>query len=165
LPTKIRIKIGVVEFEYEGDAQFTQDSISELLTHMESLFSASAKELSKALGESFDTEKSPSDNSPTSPIPQQHMNTVAAKLNAKTGPELAMAAAAQLQIIQGNQSFHRDKLLAEMKTATNYYNQNMSGNLSKMLKTLTTSQKFTQVATDTYSLTANEIKIMSPKLA
>lgn len=37
MPSKLKIKMGHIEFEYEGDAQFDKDAIKDLFTHLESL--------------------------------------------------------------------------------------------------------------------------------
>jgi hypothetical protein len=93
-----------------------------------------------------------------------HVNSVAERLNASSGPEVAVASAAYLQIVQGKQSFTRKELLDSMKAATNVYNQNMSSNLSAIIKTLTGS-KFNQLANDSYALKGDEIKDLRGKLA
>lgn len=80
-----------------------------------------------------------------------HINSIASTLKAKSGGEVAVAAAAALQIYEGKESFTRAELLTTMKKATMAYKESMSGNLSTSLKTLVGS-KFNQIGTDVYSL-------------
>jgi hypothetical protein len=52
-----------------------------------------------------------------------------------------------------------------MKSATSYYKQSYSKNLTQILKTLLTTQKINEPAKDTYSLHATVEKELRAKLA
>ena len=73
-------------------------------------------------------------------------NTIAAKLGAKTGADLALAACAHLCLVKGVDSFERKHILGEMKLANNFYKRTYSANLSKYLKTLVNDSKINMVA-------------------
>jgi hypothetical protein len=156
LTSKLRIRMGHVEFEYEGDAQFDTAAIKDLFSHLESLAGITP-------AAAFDT---PPDNGVATPtgtsIENAAMNlnmavgTIAARLSASSGPDLAIAAAAHLQLAKGMASFKRADLLGAMQSATAYYKSSMGSNLSKALKTLVSSKKLNELTGSAYSLTASE---------
>ncbi|MFG6532124.1 MULTISPECIES: hypothetical protein [unclassified Sulfitobacter] len=86
-------------------------------------------------------------------------------MDAKTGPELVISALAQLELVQGKASSTRTEILAEMKSATTYYNQTMRSNMTKSLARLTSAKRINQIAKDTYALSANERKQLEAKVA
>jgi hypothetical protein len=167
---KVRIKAGQVEFEYEGETELSMDDIKDLFSHIEGLFSssiASTVELPSAKsalsGEMQETPK-PNAHAPVAQLPKLHVNSVAEKLGGQTGVEVAIAAAAYLQLMSGKEAFTRRELLSAMKDAKKFYNQNMSANLSRILNQLVGS-KFNQIGNDQYSLKAADIKEIESKLA
>lgn len=92
-------------------------------------------------------------------------NTIAAHLDAKSGPELVICAMAELELVQGRPSSSRTDILAEMKSATTYYKATMSSNLSGSLSRLVKDKRINQIAADTYALSANERKQLEAKVA
>ena len=92
-------------------------------------------------------------------------NTIAAHLNASTGAELAIAAAAHLAHAKKKDTFTRQEINAEMKSATTYYNANMSTNLTKTLNTLIKNKRLNQVTKGVFALSAGEKKSLESKLA
>lgn len=52
-----------------------------------------------------------------------------------------------------------------MKGATTYYKENMIGNMSKNLGSLTKGKRINQIAKDTYALNATERKQIEAKVA
>ena len=93
-----------------------------------------------------------------------HMNSIAEKLGAKSGSQLAVAAGASLQLVKGQDTFTRAELLAEMKVATKYYKQTMLSNLTSTINTLLSS-KMNQNANDKYSLKAEVLASLNAQLA
>jgi hypothetical protein len=96
--------------------------------------------------------------------PTLHVNSVAMRLGAKTGSDLAEAAAATLQICERKETFTRAELLDTMKKANNFYKESMAGNLSKILNVLV-KHRFNQVGNNRYSLSAETIKDLEAKIA
>ena len=82
--------------------------------------------------------------------------TIASRLKATTGPDLAVAAAARLTIFERRDSFTRAQLLAAMKLATGHYKSSMASNLSSSLKGLVRNTRFNETGSGTYTLTASE---------
>lgn len=159
--SKIRIKIGTMELDYEGDPDFLNDGIEKLLETMGnlagSLPSASIQAPEKILtlsGNGEDISNAPSGAS----LAGFTTSMLAAHTSAKTGPELALCAMAFLQISKGQSSNNRGDILAEMKSAGGYYNSNMAGNNSANLKTLAKNKRINEIATGKYALNSAEMK-------
>ncbi|MGO4572976.1 hypothetical protein [Microvirga sp. 2TAF3] len=165
MSAKVRIKAGSIEFEYEGQTELSIDDIKELFSHIETLFSAPS-----ILPNSTDTADATDDTQDTGSFSKTfngtklHVNSIAAKIDAKTGPDLAIAAAAYLQFIEGKESFSRRELLNTMQEAKKYYRVSMSKNLTKHIDSLIGS-KFNQVGQDQYSLSSSEHNKLEAKLA
>jgi hypothetical protein len=164
MTARVRIKAGLVEFEYEGETELGVSDIKDLFSHIETLF----KVPFLAEGGEAHTPAAPahsdSENGvPSTSGPKLHVNSVAQKLKAKSGSEVAAAAAATLQICEGKQTFTRTELLDTMKKATMHYNANMAGNLTKILGTLVGS-KFNQISDGVYSLTSQEYQKLAVQL-
>lgn len=165
---KIRIKVGSMELEYEGDPSFLTGGIEALLTTMGSLAGQVPEEASPE---------------PATPVPPVNgdgnangapavggaftfsTNTIAANLGAKSGSDLVICAMAQLELVQGKVSSSRAEILAEMKNAKQYYKQTMSNNLSKSFSTLISAKRINEGAKDSYALTAAERKSIEAKVA
>ena len=162
MTAKVRIKAGPVEFEYEGETELGVADIKDLFTHIETLFKVPVL----AEGETH----APAQHSnaeqvaPNPPGQKLHVNSVAKKLAAKTGPQVAEAAAAALQIYDGKQTFTRGELLDTMKKATMHYKDSMNGNLTKILESLV-GTRFNQVSDGVYSLSADAYSDLETKLA
>lgn len=166
---KIRLKVGSMELEYEGDPAFLTGGIEALLETMGGLASKVPAEAQRSVQA---TEVPPINaNAGTAPAPVQgnmvslSMNTIAAHLDAKTGPELIICALAKLEFVQGKSSSTRNEIHAEIKEATTYYTGNMSSNMSKNLGNLVKAKRINQIAKDTYALSANERKQLEAKVA
>lgn len=162
MTAKVRIKAGPVEFEYEGETELGVSDIKDLFTHIETLFKVP---ILAEVPESHSPATPFASNPPgAAPVQKLHINSIATKLKAKTGPEVAEAAAAALQIYERKQTFNRAELLEMMKKATMHYKDSMAGNLSKILTTLVGS-KFNQVSDGVYSLSADAYQSLEAQLA
>lgn len=155
MASKIRIRIGDTEIEYEGSDDFLRDELPGLLRTVTELHRAKPP----AVG-----------GGGASPPPAGTAlgittGTIAARLQVKTGSDLALAAAARLTFGLSKDTFSRQELLAEMKTATTYYQKNYSGNLTKALKTLIAKTKLKETGTNAFSLTATARTEMEDVLA
>lgn len=165
MPTKLKIKMGHIEFEYEGDAIYDNDAVKDLFTHIESLAGAAPPGTFDVLPQLNNIELGEGAGDTPPEIASLSVQTVAARLGAKTGTEVAAAAAAHLQICQGKKSFTRKELLGDMQQAHGYYNQTMSSNLTKILQTLVAGKRLMTMTNDQMSLSATEIAQARAKLA
>lgn len=166
---KIRIKVGSMELEYEGDPSFLTGGIEELLTTMGDLASKAPEEIPppKATMQTSPANRGDTDNGTPADDGQFTFstNTIAANLGAKTGSDLVVCAMAQLELVQGKVSSSRAEILAEMKNAKQYYKQTMSSNLSKSFSTLISAKRINEGAKDSFALTAAERKKIEAKVA
>lgn len=162
--TKIEVRAGDIEFAFESDQAI---SVSEAKSFIDQVH-----EMAKSVG---GAKAKPNGSSAPPSLPKNgdgggttdidlHVNSVAERLNVKSASDVAMAAAAYLQLVKGNASYSRSDLLAAMREATNYYNENMRANLTKTLKRLT-GTKLNQLANKTFSIKAPELAKFRDQLA
>lgn len=155
MASKIRIRIGDTEIEYEGSDDFLRDELPDLLR--------TVTELHRATPSAPGGGSTPPHAAGTALAITT--GTIAARLQVKTGSDLALAAAARLTFGLNKDTFTRQELLAEMKAATTYYQKNYSANLTKLLKTLISNSKLKETAAKVYSLTATARTEMEAALA
>ncbi|MBW7996823.1 MAG: hypothetical protein FVQ81_09715 [Candidatus Glassbacteria bacterium] len=158
--TKIRLKIGGLEIEYEGKESFLQDELFNTVKKALTLY-AENKELIPA------EPAAQAGAGRAAPLGgfDHSTNTIAAHLGVSTGSDLVIAAAAHLALVKGKDKFTRKEINDEMKGATTYYKTSMSANLSKSLETLVKGKRLNQVAMNNYSLSASERQSLEAKLA
>ena len=147
-PTKVHIKLGDMEVNYEGDAEFVKSGLLDLITSVHQVHAKNSP-----IG-SGNEDKKVSDKKDSAGRPlQMTTNSIAMKLTAKSGSEVATAAIAYLSLVKGQDSFKRDEILDEMKKAVGIYKPSMSGNLSSALTVLMKGDVVVESAANTYSLT------------
>lgn len=147
---RIRVKLGHIEVEYEGDASFLEN---ELLATVGELLELQKKHPMITL---------PIREAPTPP-PKGSANsfdhttdTVATLTNANTGPELVIAAVGRLTLVQQQPSSTRKQIFEEMRSATSHYKRSYQNNLSGYLSGLTSKGRLRLVGKDTYALSKKE---------
>lgn len=165
MPTKLKIKMGHIEFEYEGDANYDNEAVKDLFSHLESLAGAAPPGTFDALPPLSESEDIQQGREGASDIANLSVATVAARLGGSSGREVALAAAAQLQICQGKTKFSRRELLAAMKEAHGHYNKSMSGNLTSILQSLIQGKQLLSMADNQMCLSASELDRMRSVLA
>ncbi len=160
--SKLRIKLGAGELEFDGTEQFMKDEIIPMI-----------KEIA-LMGARGDLQAPPTIEAKGTPIqlPPKAMadvhlstSTVAAKLKATAATELAMAAVAHLVLGQHKHRITREEILTEMKSATFFYKSSMTNNMTNTLKQLVKATRLNEVATDTYSLPHREKIALEEQLA
>lgn len=156
--SRLKIRMGEIEVAYHGSEQFLKSELPLLLSEVVKLYQESGI-ASKKVRENVDNK---SDNVAVKPTGHNgEVGTtanIAAQLNCDSGPELAVAAATRLMLGDGKEKFSRKELLAEMQTATSYYMQNYSSNLTRILGRLIRSSDLREVAQNTYSLSAQKLE-------
>lgn len=160
MAAKVRIKAGPVEFEYEGETELAVADIKELFSHIETLFKVPVL----AEGGESHSSPEPSKLNVNGSAQKLHINSIATKLGARTGADVALAAAAALQIFDQKETFTRTELLDMMKKGTMHYKDNMSGNLTSIIKSLL-GPKLNQISDGVYSLTHDAYQDLVGKLA
>ena len=157
MTAKVRIKFGQFEIDYEGDEKFLEKDLVDLATQVVNVFKEHAKIL---------TEKPSASGSERTFEDTLSTNTIASKLDVKTGPELVLAACAYLALVQKKDTYSRKEIIDEMKSATTFFKDSYIGNLTQSLNTLVKAKKqLNLVRKDTYSLTADAKRALEAKLA
>ena len=155
---KIKLRIGQLEVEYEGHDSFLKEDIFHLMeraiefhakhsqtvpTHPpqdNTLYDDGDDDSANSVGHSRKLELS--------------VSTIATHLGAKTGPDLAFAAAAYLAMVQEKERFSRKDIHDAMRTDSGVYKRSMAKNLTPALQSLIKSGKVNEVAKESYALSA-----------
>ena len=155
---RLRVRIGDVELEYEGEEAFLDDKLPSLLealrgalpkrSAMEEVPASAAPEMSTAAGAAA----------------AMTTRQLARRLEARTGPEVAKCAAAHLGLFAGRPVFSRRDLLREMQSATGHYKASMSGNLTKIIAGLVGEGFLVETAAEQYALSARGEREIRAKL-
>jgi hypothetical protein len=167
MTSKIRIKLGTLEVDYEGPEEFLKQDLPSFLKNLAELqpiLAPSPKSKAPGNGEGGDGSGSESNGSGGEETSDLSVESIAAKLGANSGPDLILAAAACLTFSKKQKNYSRKDLLTEMKLATGYYKSSYSKNLSAYLKTLLADSKLNQGADSKYALPAPARDEILPKL-
>ena len=150
MESKIRIKLGPIEVEYEGSESFLKHELPDLIKTVSALYKAANIPLDKP--------------DPGAGSIQLSTNSIATKLHCKSGPDLAIAAAAHLTLAKNISVFSRKALLDEMKTATSFYKSSYANNLSKTLNALL-KHDLNEPSSGNFALTEKKKEEVRAKLA
>lgn len=161
---RLKAKFGSTEIEYEGSEDFLKTELPQLLQ----VLSESLGKIAPAPGVS-----PPSNNgngtdaaSPSAPgTLEMSTGNIAAKLGCKSGSDLAIAACAHLTLVVGQEVFERKDILEDMKTATAYYEENHSKNLSTTLTSMVKGDKLVERSKNKFAMQASERQRIEAKLA
>lgn len=148
--SKIRIRMGSIELEYEGSEAFLKNELPDLLAVVSNLYRNSG-----ATAEGADDGDGPGGAGAGQDY-QLSTSTIAARLGVSSGPDLIVAAAAHLTLVLKRFPFSRSQLLSDMKEASSYYKASYSKNLSAYLDRLVKGHKLVESAKDMYALSATE---------
>lgn len=156
MTSKLRIKIGSLEIEYEGSDEFIKVELPMLLDKLYELKGSSEVE------ESDDDETQ--DGNGKAPGLDMTTNTIAQKLGAKSGSDLTKSAAARLGLILGKETFSRKEILKEMGSAKSFFKKSYRNNLDNSLKTLLTNNVLLLQGENIYALHDTAAKDLKAKL-
>jgi hypothetical protein len=146
--SKIKIKVGQTEVEFEGSEDFIKDNLLQILE------SISEWDPAKLLRPSLPEHTVQESDSSTGGKKDWGVSTYAAKLRVHTGTELLIATCAYLAFEHGRNSFSRKEILEGMQTATSYYEFNYSKNLSRYLQQLVKSDDLVVTSSKHFALSA-----------
>lgn len=158
---KVRVKFGNLEVEYEGQHDFVQDGLLELISDVVNL--SSQMPSAPALPDSG--EKKSFVASRTHGHGALTISTIAAHLTPDGPQELMMCALAKLQIVDGKDKVERKEIRDEIKLATTYYRASMGTNLPRDLDRMVKGKKINELSNGVYSLTAASRQDLEPKIA
>lgn len=157
---KIRARVSDIEVEYEGDEAFLKEELLELLRSLSTL--------STNIGQPVPMAR-PMTGGDTTITSTEHqlqgsINTVAAKLNVKTGTALVVATLAYSEFVLKKSRTTRAEITTEMKNATTFFKSSFLNNLSTYLGKLVKSQTINELSKDTYALSAKTRETLASKL-
>lgn len=179
--TRIRVRKGDTEVEYEGSEQFLKTELASLLQAASTFpagsvgqsrpAAAGAASTGKASSRKTSARKTPTKTSPAAKsqgptggevsggadtrVPAASPTAdIARKIGCKHGTDLVLAASAQLNLGAGQRAFSRATLLGEMKTAEEYYQPVYGKNLSRYLRNLIKERQLNEPRPGSYALTA-----------
>jgi hypothetical protein len=155
----IRVKLGQLEVEYQGDASFLKDGLFEAIKEL--------LELQKQHPVPQESATTGSRGAGTSGVTfALSTDTIATILGAASGPDLVIAAAAHLHFVKAKSTFTRQEMIDEMRTAPGHFRETYINNLSKYLNTLRGKDRLRLVTSpDTYALSNKEKQVLEAKLA
>lgn len=155
---KIRIKFGPIEIDCEGSEEFLKGEFLDLLKAVSIL----AKESGMNSLTNNQTDSQGEIDSLNGEL--KSTEAIAAKLKTSTGPELIIAAAAKLIVVDAKKQFTRKELTSEMRSAGAYFKKTFVDNLTKYLNALVKDTRLNPINNSTYALTASELNSLRQKL-
>ncbi|MCJ7740316.1 hypothetical protein MUP32_03280, partial [Candidatus Microgenomates bacterium] len=158
---KIRIKIGYVEIDYEGEENFFKEELPKMITEISHL--VTKENIVKTFNESSDSTNTDKPAKESTNL-DLSVTDISGKIGVKTGSDLIMAAAAYLTLVEKKESFTRDQIMEKMKTAPSYYKSSYLSNYTRYLNGLIGNQKLRQTSTGKYALSAATIKELEKQL-
>lgn len=160
---RFRLRIGTVEVESEADSQEELEGLLNLIPEVAGVLGGLEGQGGSASG------SLPPDEATTAELPTRRVSgstrTLAARLKASSGSDLVMAAAAKLSLVEGQDTFTRQELLAEMRNASGFYKTSYRKNLTGYLTTLIKNDRLVEHGEDTYALTPSERTELEENLA
>jgi len=162
LSSKLRIRIGEVEIDYEGTEEFLKQELPQLLKTAMELHQAAGT----VSGDGQPKKKDAAAGKGGGGVPSLTTGSIAAKLGSKSGSDLLLAAAAHLTLVSKKDTFSRQQLLTEMQSATSYYKTSYSANLSRYFKTALLKDGFlSEISSNSFALNAVNRTELEKKLA
>ncbi|MDE1158638.1 MAG: hypothetical protein PW791_10250 [Neorhizobium sp.] len=164
---KIKIKLGSLELEYEGEPAFLTEGLPALLERFSSL--------SDQVAAPADEPTASGTHSAAAALPEMSLlgekvmtltsNSVAARLGVRSGVDIIICAMATLEIFGGKAGVTKKEIQLEMKQAKSYYNSGYMNNFGRNLASLIKAKKINQLGSDSYALSAAERKQLEAQLA
>lgn len=161
--TKVRVKFGILEVDYEGDGAFVRDGLLDLITDVVKL----SKLVPAAPSAVIPREPSSRVDQPRASAGTGDLtiSTIAAHLQPDGPQELILCAFAKLQIVDGMPKVERTEIGREMKQATAYYKSSMGSNYPRDLGRMVKAKKINELSSGVYSLTAASKLELESKIA
>lgn len=157
MTSKVKIKMGHFELEYEGSEDFLKEELPEILERITELY----KQSNLKDGDIVSDDSSNSDREQTINL---SITNIASKLGVKSGSDLTLAAAAYLTFVDCIDTFDRRKILDVMKKATGYYEETFRKNLTNQLSGLIKNDKLNQHGSGSYALSIDIKNDLETKL-
>ena len=153
MTTRIRIRIGATELEYETDAAVSMEQVLGLLTSVSKLPTSGEPETREPVEERTDGK-----------ILDLSMSTIAERLSVDSASSLTLAAAAYLDFVNGKTTFSRKEITAAMREAKNHCNDNHIKNLTGSLRGLQKADKLIENSSGVFAIQASARKDLLARL-
>lgn len=159
--SKIKIKMGPIEVEYEGSESFLKEELPLILKAVSDLYQTTGVEINP-----------PASNNPEPPKSNNSGGTnivgttssIAGKLGVKSGTELIVASAARLTFVLNKEKFNRKDILNEMKSASAYFKNSYGSNLTTYLNNLVKDGTFLETSSGIYAISATKSASLKSRL-
>jgi hypothetical protein len=161
MSAKLKVKLGHIEVECEGTEEFIKAELPALMKSFSELLEKVPVQL-PPLPAAIETNGSA--RQANGKRIDLSLGTIATKLNCSTGPDLALAAAAFLTVVQAKDTFDRKEILACMQGASNHYKESYSSNMTKILASVVGDNKLIERASGVYALAASTRNQMEASL-
>lgn len=152
--TKLRLKYGAIEVEYEGSEEYLTEHLPKVLAAVAALKQAPVPAHSDGT----------KDELAESEAKEQSVSTIAQQLKAAQGPDLIMSAALSL-VRGGSQKFEKKALRDRIKEAPAFYKQTYSDNFDNYVKTLVKKGRLSHTGGNSYSVPSAEIAKLDARLS
>ena len=156
---KIALKIGNVEFQYEGTRVDFENKFQAVF---DSIAECGNGDVAPVVGQQNAADSSPAVKSF---VPSMTVKSIAAKLGVSGGSDLVYAVVASLAVVKKKETFTRPEIIEEMKQAVGYYKSTHRSNLSAYLDVLIKKDTIIEVSKDVYALKEAARPEMEQKLA
>jgi|SRR5579871_2731915 len=157
MTSKIRVRMGDLEVEYEGEPAFLKDGLLKLIQSVSEIRGTAPPD---PAGVEAGETKPHTPGKITGSV-----NTLASRMGVKKGPELVLAALAHEELVLGKSTTTRKHLIAQMKGATTYCRGSYIGNLTSALNGLLRTRAINEPSAGTYALSEKTKKALEAKLA
>lgn len=158
--SKIKIKMGPIEVEYEGSESFLKEELPLILKAVSDLYQTAGIEVSQP-------ESKPNTSTPKAQNNNALIGTtssIAGKLSVKSGTDLIMASAARLTFGLNKEKFNRKDIHTEMKSASAYYKSSHGANLTKYLNNLVKAGTLLETSSGVYAISAQKAATLKSRL-
>ncbi|WP_413585635.1 hypothetical protein [Bdellovibrio sp. HCB274] len=150
MTAKIILKMGDLEFNFEGSENFIKEELVELMTSIKGLLEYENKKIVKS--NAF------ASGAASSVQQTLGINSVAQKLKVKDGKDLVLASAAKISIFGEKIKFTSKDLLLEMRSAVSYFKESYATNLNRQINRMTKEGILNDVGGGYYSLPIDQLK-------
>jgi hypothetical protein len=158
---KLKLSVGAVQIEYEGDLSQLKTCVSDLLEVISNgAPSAMASHANRSADSQIGTSLAANGNAKI----QATTNTIAGKIGCNSGPDLIKAACVQLTLVQGKDEFTRQEIINEMKTSS-YHKENYVGNMSASLKSLIKANFLNEKRKDVFAIHPSNLSSLEAQIA
>ncbi|MFY0751898.1 hypothetical protein [Pseudomonas sp. NFX5] len=163
--SKIKIKLGAIEIEYEGSESFLKEELPQLLGAVSELYQKSHATLSVVTTPSNPV--SANETNATATASQKIQTTtgaLAARLQVKSSVDLIIAAAAKLTFDDGLVVISSARLLEEIKSAHSFYKASYGTNFNRSLGQLVKSGKLNEPTKNNFALSSKTIAELESRI-